>query len=258
MRLFVSSLCFGLSLLVAAVVPTRADAEFMRRTSEDALVHWDRPTVRLPIDPNLATIYGPEIYDALADAADAWALDSGVPRIELVFEGTPEEHAAAAAEKGNWIGVITENWPYGDQLAVTVSTIGAQSGRLVSTQVWINAQRPLALEVSGEDHRYDLRGVLTHELGHVLGLGEAEHAPEATMYPTFRRGETRQRTLARSDELAVTNLYAIFDVQFLSTSCAASPIPRTTGTRAFLVGISGLVAGYGRTRRRRRGRRPHR
>lgn len=258
MRLVVSRLCLGLSLLVAALVPASVSAEFMRRTSEDALVHWDKPTIRLPVDPKLAEIYGPEIYDALADAADAWAFDSGVPRIELAYEGSAEERAAAAEEKGNWVGVITEGWPYGDQLAVTVSTIGAQSGRLVSTQVWINAQRPLALHVTGEDKHYDLRGVLTHELGHVLGLGEAESAPEATMFPTFRRGETRQRTLAKSDELAVSNLYAIFDVQFLSTSCAASPNARLSGSRAFVFLASGLMAGYSRSRRRRKGRRQHR
>jgi hypothetical protein len=245
--------------LFAAIVPASANAEFMRRTSEDALVHWDKPTIRLPVDPRLAEIYGPEIYDALADAADAWAFDAQVPRIELAYEGSDEERAAAADEKGNWIGVITEGWPYGDQLAVTVSTIGAQSGRLVSTQVWINAQRPLALDVTAQDKHYDLRGVLTHELGHVLGLGEADHAPEATMFPTFRRGETRQRTLATSDELAVTNLYALFDVQFLSTSCAASPNTRMSGSRAFAVVMTSLMAsGYGRSWRRRKTRRQRR
>jgi hypothetical protein len=52
---------------------------------------------------------------------------------------------------------------------------------------------------------------MTHELGHVLGLGDANDAPEATMWPSVSPGETHQRDLEPDDEEAVAQAYGAAD-----------------------------------------------
>lgn len=202
--------CSVLTLMLAESVPATAHADFFRRTSLDAVVHWETASVQLPVDPALVERFGPEVLDVLEEARSAWDLGGPVPTLELVREVAEGDRERAIEENGNWIG-FAPTWTFGDKLAVTVSTFDADTGALASAQVWINPELNLGMiegkSLQGTKEFYDLQGVLTHELGHVLGLGEADEAPEATMFPTFKRGETRQRTLSETDEEAVDALY---------------------------------------------------
>jgi hypothetical protein len=203
---------FGSLCLVslAAVVPARAsDSEFYWRTSKNALVHWNDREVRIPVDPELVAHFGPGLKDALEAAAAEWSVSQNVPLFVFDYAPSEADRAAALNKSGNWLG-LARTWEFGDELAITVSTSDAVSGSVLASQVWINARRPLALlsEAPG-DHAgsYDLQGVLTHELGHVLGLGEGPEHTLATMNPNFKRGETHQRTVDTIDENAVITLY---------------------------------------------------
>ncbi len=214
-----------LVLVLADSVPAQAHADIIRRTSLDAMVHWETPTVRMLVDPALERQFGPEIRQALAEAAGAWDLGGHVPSVELVHEVSAADRERAFEENTNWVG-FADTWTYGDKLAVTVSTFDAETGALVSAQVWINPDRKFELAaeklaVPG-DGAYDLQAVLTHEVGHVLGLGEADDAPEATMFPTFHRGEMRQRTLSETDEEAVDDLYTLMASREASSSSECS------------------------------------
>jgi hypothetical protein len=201
------SVCF---VSLAAVMPARAsDSEFYWRTSKNALVHWNDGEVRIPVDPELVTYYGPHLKEALEAAAAEWSISQNIPLITFDYAPSEADRAAALGKSGNWLG-LARTWEFGDELAITVSTSDAVTGSVLASQVWINARRPLAvLPEAGEDHggSYDLQGVLTHELGHVLGLGEGPEHTLATMNPNFKRGETHQRTVDTIDENAVITLY---------------------------------------------------
>src|SRR5690606_32333057 len=54
---------------------------------------------------------------------------------------------------------------------------------------------------------YDLQNVLTHELGHLLGLGEENDDVEATMYAFSQPGETGKRDLELIDKNSIAALY---------------------------------------------------
>jgi hypothetical protein len=229
-----SLVLFGSVCLVslAAVVPARAsDSEFYWRTSKNALVHWNDREVRIPVDPELVTFYGPRVKDALEQAANEWSVSQNIPLITFDYAPTEDDRAAALDKSGNWLG-LARTWEFGDELAITVSTSDAVSGSVLASQVWINARRPLAL-LSGEpgDHAesYDLQGVLTHELGHVLGLGEGPEHTLATMNPNFKRGETHQRTIDVIDENAVITLYERVGSESASEAGSCTLKQGTTG-----------------------------
>src|SRR5688572_3710838 len=186
MRSFVLSM-FVLLACSALSVPARAAEEFYWRTSKNALVHWEGQTVRIPVDPALMDYFGEGLKDALEQAAAEWALSPNIPLIAFDYEPTDADRMAADRKRGNWLG-LAHSWDYGDELAITVSTSDAESGSVLATQVWINARRPLSLPADGEPDlaSYDLQGVMTHELGHVLGLGEGPEHSHATMNPNFK------------------------------------------------------------------------
>jgi len=214
-----------LTLVLADAVPANADADFFRRTSLDAVVHWESSSVQMPVDPALAEHFGPGVIDILEQARAAWDLGGPVPTLEFVHDVADDARERAIEENGNWIG-FAPTWTFGDKLAVTVSTFDAETGALASAQVWINPELKLGMiedttPVANQE-LYDLQGVLTHELGHVLGLGEADHAPEATMFPTFKRGETRQRTLSSTDEEAIDALYTQVSANTFAGMCSST------------------------------------
>ncbi len=210
--------------ILADGMPAHAHTDLFRRTSSDTLVHWEGPSVRMLVDPALEQRFGTGVHAALSEAASAWDLGGQVPHLELVDDLTKSDFERLRTGGLSFIG-LADAWTFGDKLAVTVSTFDSDTGAMVAAQIWINPDRAFELGAAGPapgDQTYDLQAVLTHELGHVLGLGEAEHAPDATMFPTFSRGESHQRTLSQTDEEAVDELYALTCSPQPMTQCSSA------------------------------------
>jgi hypothetical protein len=132
----------------------------------------------------------------------------------MVTAGEPP--AATGYDPGETDGsgvYVLCDWPYGDRLAVTMLSHDSLTGQVVDADILVNGEKPLSMLTEGASHRpphagapYDLAAVLTHEMGHVLGLDESD-VPEATMWPKIRRGDTEPRTLAPDDEQGVEAIY---------------------------------------------------
>lgn len=71
----------------------------------------------------------------------------------------------------------------------------------------INVSRPFA--TNGSSTAYDVGGIITHELGHLLGMGHELVDTDDTMYYSSSLGETKKRTLETGDESALTQIYGI-------------------------------------------------
>lgn len=123
-----------------------------------------------------------EIAKSVAAAAQAWgpsvSCPSGDrPSFEMVVAMAPDGERAAAAEDFHNVVVFTEaGWPYeADALALTTH-YADPSGRIMDTDVEINPNVAWANLDPGappESHgieRFDLQTVMTHELGHFVGL----------------------------------------------------------------------------------------
>ncbi len=177
-----------------------APRAFTRQTPEGTWDTFPRAiVVSLPFGPFLEA-------DALAEtrvAARAWS-ELRCTALRLVVESAP----AAAVTSGDGVSHVffhTSEWP-----SMLVPRALAQ------TVVVVDGQRRLTdadIHVNGKDHVYaldgrpgtvDLRSILTHELGHLLGLGHSADA-DATMAAVA--SGTRFRSLERDDELGACTLY---------------------------------------------------
>jgi hypothetical protein len=97
-----------------------------------------------------------------------------------------------------------------DALAVTVATFRIKTGKILDADILINANYKFAWlpEHGGATDTFDLLSVMTHEMGHVLGLGDAYDQPPATMWPQVTPGDTFQRDLDADDEAGAQQAYA--------------------------------------------------
>jgi len=211
---------------VAAVLlaPGDARAYTLKHTADGQLVRWNAPEIVLCVARSVPG-HGPRRADvrrAAVMAAETWSEVPGAPTVRVL------EHPCelGVLDGVNTIGVARE-WTHGARLAVTQSHYTAD-GRLLEADVMINGSLTFAMIQEREEaDGFDLPSVLTHELGHVLGLDESA-APAAVMWPTTRPGETHQRELAPDDVDAVLALYggeAAATGAFASYGCAAAPRP---------------------------------
>jgi hypothetical protein len=100
--------------------------------------------------------------------------------------------------------------------------------------------------------QHDLGAVLTHEMGHVLGLDESPDDEHATMWPYIRAGEVHQRTLADDDEHGVMEAYS-GALPSEAMGCGQASVVGTLRSSASSVAYLWLVVAlvYGGFRRRR-------
>jgi hypothetical protein len=106
-------------------------------------------------------------------------------------------------------------------IALTSVWFSTSSGLIYDADIMINEQQgPYAIcpcEAGGDEQ--DLQNVLTHEIGHFLGLAHSSE-PGATMEATARPGETQKRDLTADDE---AGLCAAYPADSLPETCDFTP-----------------------------------
>lgn len=90
-------------------------------------------------------------------------------------------------------------------LAKTTVTFDPDTGEIFDADIEINHANN-NFTINDMTIEYDLESVLTHELGHLIGL---DHSPDyaATMFAGYEPGSIDQRTLEEDDVLAACEVY---------------------------------------------------
>lgn len=120
------------------------------------------------------------------------------PSIELVNRGLvscAKPEYSANQPNANVITFHDAPWPYSEDgaqtntLALTTVWYSKKDGEIYDANVEINTYgvTDFALQDDGRNS-VDLNAVLTHELGHFLGLSHSENHPNATMFTSYDPG----------------------------------------------------------------------
>lgn len=243
-----------LAFIAALALPNVTFAYTLKLTDYGNPIRWRGNKVALRVDPKLEQAMGTEVRAAAVMASEAWRGFADVPDV-TIEAGSPPEYNAN--RRGNAIYYL-EKWPFeSNQLAVTLVTY-RQTGEVIGVDVLVNGSKHFKLYPEGDQtnsqgEQYDLAAVLTHEIGHVLGLGESYDHPEATMWPQIRTGEFTQRTLADDDQDGVIAAYAapIADSEF---GCSVGKPGRSQSSTLAPIALAGLLLVAARLRRRTRAR----
>jgi hypothetical protein len=143
------------------------------------------------------------VHDAFQRWLEVDCGDGTTPLMEIVNNGPVECHKVEYNQRDGNANVFMfrdEEWPYeGGEDALGLSTIRFDpgSGRVYDVDVEINGtDTPITTNTPPDGA--DLASILTHEVGHFLGLSHSR-IPGATMRPGYSPGDDSLRTLENDD-----------------------------------------------------------
>lgn len=209
------------ALTACALAPTSASAYELKQTSQGAFVRWGESQVTFVVDSSLdEAAHG--AADAVVEALAAWNGQGGGPHL-VAQRGS---RATGPANDGqNTILYMPDGYPpAGNALAVTVSTLDETTGDLMDTDIVINGRYAFAVlserarskhqaAVSNEggggepDGSFDLEHVVSHELGHALGLNDVYNDDHAVMYAYTAPEDASGRAPSADDLKGLDSLY---------------------------------------------------
>ncbi|MFN3198034.1 MAG: matrixin family metalloprotease [Bradymonadia bacterium] len=199
------------TLSALGALASTANAYSFKTTDEGVPLRWPEGQVNYVIDGALARdVDDVKTLDAVHDAFDAWATADGTS-LKMNYQGRADNLTIGydPDRPDSNVNLVTwsrDTWVHAPEaLAVTVSVYRASNGELVDADIIVN-EAHYNWGMGGEAEN-DLQNALTHEVGHLLGLGHAPDEPEATMYPSASPGELEKRDLHHTDEEAISTLY---------------------------------------------------
>ena len=185
--------------------------------TEGVPVYWEGGATTLDVSAAgspLWGISGEDLEAATSAAAATWqdvtCAGGDKPAIQvappaLVPDPVPEFDKDGPND--NVVVFVDDAWAHEvDALAKTSLGFYVSSGILLDADIELNSDK-FAFTVSGEPGRADLQSVLTHEIGHVLGLDHSD-VPGATMAARANSSATEAlRTLHQDDIDAICSVY---------------------------------------------------
>jgi hypothetical protein len=251
--------------------PTRGAATATVKTVDSgAHVRWHRDAIDVAVDQTFLDLAGPEVF---GNAIDAWRATGAVlPSVSTMPATGRQVGYDPSGANENVVVFAQYGWAKANgALAVTVVTYEDSTGAIIDADLLVNgggrffanfdhdesgsdddsipiensAVDPSVPQViSGQTPRFDVQSVVTHELGHLLGLGDDQDDSMATMYARTAAGEIHKRLLTATDAKVITSLYAEAPSSAQAqTGCggahlsAAAPDESWTGVAAAVAGL---------------------
>lgn len=189
---------------------------------------WASSCITVSVQSDAAPLHGIDYAAAKGSVERAFAAWTGAgcsaskPSINVTVKGpTACKLAEYNSDRGNANIVIfrEDEWPYvggQDALGITFLNFDPKTGELWDADIEVNAvDEPLSVAPSSTD--VDLDSLLTHEAGHLLGLGHSRDLV-STMIAGYTAGSTSLRSLAPDDVSGICALYPP-GRSLASTSC---------------------------------------
>lgn len=202
-----------------------------------------------PLDSSLTVVCTSGCDDlvmlALREAVSSWQrvrCDGVAPRIIVALSN---EIPVAQERNLVFVEVVTEAWPYGaTAVGRTILEFGASSGTLLRATISLNAEQfVLGFATAGDE--VDAQAVLTHELGHALGLAHSS-VREATMRAEAEVGYASElSTLHEDDEQGLCWLYSPELSNVAAGGEGGGPSPSGQGAAGCSVAHPGATMGAG-------------
>lgn len=169
-----------------------------------------------------------ELLQPVKDSFETWNRVAG-SYFKTFYAGSTDQFGASydchdeGAGNENVVSVL-EDWPRSvagsNVVALTTVTYRVGNGEIVDADIRMNADHftwKVVTHISHDDSIVDIANIMTHEVGHFLGLdhsidatyaGELE-AQEATMWAQTYPNEVKRRHLDLDDELGIAAIYPL-------------------------------------------------
>ncbi|MEM1024401.1 MAG: matrixin family metalloprotease [Myxococcota bacterium] len=212
------SLIIIVAFLVLAGEQARAEAFRCARSdgNRGPSLRWEIREVPWGVEPTLLRTVSGGRERVLQTVDDAFAAWEGPACSDMAFRfvGADARFVPGFNEQGETRNAIAlqQDWLYdADAIAITVSTF-TTDGVLLDADIELNgASFDFVLVEDGcAEEQMDLGNVLTHEVGHLLGLAHPPQTPSnraTTMFATSSPCETAKRSLSTGDVEGLCTIY---------------------------------------------------
>lgn len=184
------------------VVNGEAWAYKLRTNTSGTVLVWSSQVIKLEIN----TSNVPQVGGA-ADAVRAGVLtwtSNGVPH-KVNFKET--QQSSVSSDKRNVVQWVGSEWTYGKEVVgMTITMYKQSSGFVTETDIVLNARdHTWAVDPPQGSGHYDIQNVVTHEAGHLFGMGHSA-VQDSTMFATTPVEETAKRSLDADDRAGIAAL----------------------------------------------------
>ena len=183
---------------------------------------WAQRCIPYFINRNNDLFSSQERRDLIREAFDVWEnvsgsdiyfLDLGYTNQRVAFDSSTSsnQNVVTAVESANEAGEVFSSTL---QVAITITSYSVETGEIFDADIAVNAFNYRFDDVVSEtqclmltDSPYDLRSILVHEIGHLIGFDHPPNDTESTMYAMASACETKKRTLTANDTLGIVEVY---------------------------------------------------
>ncbi len=203
-------------------------------------LHWAQMPIAFSVNPdNDQGVSQGSVFAAVRGAVGAWeALD------EAAISFSEQGQTNVVTVDHDEINAIyfDVDWTLDPELMAVTGNWATSDGTIIGFDIRIN-ERDYDWATDGRGDAEDLQNMLTHEVGHGLGLAHSPEDPTATMYSTSDVGELIKREPNEDDRAAVEYLYGFQEETDTSEEVAGCS---TTGRSRFgwaMILLSGVMFG---------------
>ncbi|MFH1812153.1 MAG: matrixin family metalloprotease [Pseudomonadota bacterium] len=183
------------ALVIGAALAFSGFTAFRDPNRQDA-VRWSATNVEISLQQDGSADLG-DGSDLAAMRAALATWQASLPTGFTLSEGATSSSRSYGDDGVNRVTFLEQNWPAGADTALGTTLPHVAGGRFVDVDILLNGTDG-PWSVDGNPAGIDIRSVVTHELGHLLGLWHAFDAHHV-MYTGARSGTTFRRALADDD-----------------------------------------------------------
>ncbi len=188
---------------------------------------WRRPCIGISLQKDgTQQIALAAVETVVQKAFDSWQqadCGGGPPGIKVLLAEPVSCDQVEYNQRGGNANIIMfrdDSWPHqgmGNTLALTTVTYSLDSAEIFDADMEVNSTPSTTLTVGDSGVQFDLQSIVTHEVGHVLGMAHSQF-DNVTMAIEYIPHTTDIRVLSSDDEAAICDAYPPTDAAACDTT----------------------------------------